>query len=60
MLGIYASVREAVASGEYAPKREDLEALIDAEGDEDEKYAAAMSHCSHVYLIVVDPQYYCD
>ena len=42
MRGIYVSVREAVASRGNAPKREDLEALMDVEGDDDEMYAAAM------------------
>ena len=33
-------VREALASEENAPKGEDLEALMDTEGDDDKTYAA--------------------
>jgi importin-7 len=33
-------LREAIASEENAPKGEDLQALIDAEGEDDKTYAA--------------------
>lgn len=33
-------VREAIASEEHAPKGEDMETLMDAEGDDDKTYAA--------------------
>lgn len=33
-------VREAIAGEENAPKSEDLEALMEADGDDDKTYAA--------------------